>query len=161
MSTRALRPHTGSWATSGCCGHTSTMPDARGSSADTNWILARMAHRERGSRTGRGSDRPLLEGADGQIRLQWCSGAPGVVIAAADYLDEELLLAGAELVWLAGPHGAREGGRHLPRDGRQRLRAAEGLRTNRRRAVARAPAASPCTPSARSSGASPGLTVDG
>ena len=41
--------------------------------------------------------------------LQWCSGAPGIVISAADYLDEELLLAGAELVWQAGPHGDEKG----------------------------------------------------
>ena len=41
--------------------------------------------------------------------LQWCSGAPGIVITAADYLDEELLLAGAGLVWQAGPHGDEKG----------------------------------------------------
>ena len=41
--------------------------------------------------------------------LQWCSGGPGIVISAADYLDRELLLAGAELVWLAGPHGDEKG----------------------------------------------------
>ena len=35
-------------------------------------------------------------------KLQWCAGAPGIVSAARDYLDEELLLAGAELVWRAG-----------------------------------------------------------
>ena len=29
--------------------------------------------------------------------------------SAADYLDEELLLAGAELVWQAGPHGDEKG----------------------------------------------------
>jgi hypothetical protein len=42
-------------------------------------------------------------------KLQWCAGAPGVVSAARDYLDEELLLAGAELVWKAGPHGEEKG----------------------------------------------------
>jgi hypothetical protein len=41
--------------------------------------------------------------------LQWCSGGPGIVISAADYLDDELLLAGAELVWQAGPHGDEKG----------------------------------------------------
>jgi hypothetical protein len=41
--------------------------------------------------------------------LQWCTGAPGIVISAADYLDEELLLAAAELVWQAGPHGDEKG----------------------------------------------------
>ena len=42
-------------------------------------------------------------------KLQWCAGAPGVVSAARDYLDEELLLAGAELVWRAGPPGTEKG----------------------------------------------------
>ena len=42
-------------------------------------------------------------------KLQWCAGAPGVVSAARDYLDEDLLLAGAELVWRAGPPGAEKG----------------------------------------------------
>jgi hypothetical protein len=45
----------------------------------------------------------------GEGKLQWCAGAPGVVSAARDYLDEELLLAGAELVWRAGPHGREKG----------------------------------------------------
>ena len=42
-------------------------------------------------------------------KLQWCVGAPGVVSAARDYLDEELLLAGAELVWQVGPPGGEKG----------------------------------------------------
>jgi hypothetical protein len=42
-------------------------------------------------------------------KLQWCAGAPGVVSAARDYLDEELLLAGAELVWRAGAPGEEKG----------------------------------------------------
>jgi len=42
-------------------------------------------------------------------KLQWCAGAPGVVSTARDYLDEELLLAGAELVWRAGPPGVEKG----------------------------------------------------
>jgi hypothetical protein len=46
---------------------------------------------------------------DGQIRLQWCHGAPGMVSTAADYLDEELVLAGAELTWCAGAHGPDKG----------------------------------------------------
>jgi lantibiotic modifying enzyme len=45
----------------------------------------------------------------GDLRLQWCWGAPGVVAAAADYLDEDLLLAGARLTWVAGPHGPEKG----------------------------------------------------
>jgi hypothetical protein len=50
-----------------------------------------------------------LVGWDGQIRLQWCHGGAGVVASAADYLDEELLLAGAELVWHAGPASMEKG----------------------------------------------------
>ena len=46
-----------------------------------------------------------LESAkDGQIRVQWCHGAPGIVSSASSYLPEELFLAGAELTWRAGPH---------------------------------------------------------
>jgi hypothetical protein len=44
-----------------------------------------------------------------ETKLQWCAGAPGIVSAARDYLDEELLLAGAELVWRAGAPGAEKG----------------------------------------------------
>jgi hypothetical protein len=50
-----------------------------------------------------------LPGGDGRIRIQWCHGAPGIVTTAASYLDEELLLAGAELTWRAGAHGAEKG----------------------------------------------------
>jgi lantibiotic modifying enzyme len=42
-------------------------------------------------------------------KLQWCASAPGIVTLARGYLDEELLLAGAELVWRAGPAGAGKG----------------------------------------------------
>jgi hypothetical protein len=45
----------------------------------------------------------------GEIRLQWCHGGAGVVASAAPYLDEELLLAGAELVWKAGPQSMEKG----------------------------------------------------
>ena len=45
----------------------------------------------------------------GEIRLQWCHGAPGIVATAATYLDEALLLAGAELTWAAGAHRERKG----------------------------------------------------
>jgi hypothetical protein len=72
-------------------------------------VLARSAHRENGLANWPPRPRPDLPGPDGQIRLQWCAGAPGIVIAAADYLDEELLLAGTELTWQAGPHGDEKG----------------------------------------------------
>ena len=46
---------------------------------------------------------------DPDLRLQWCRGSPGIVVAAADYLDEELLLAGARLVWEAGAPNDEKG----------------------------------------------------
>ena len=76
---------------------------------ETNDVLARAAFVEEGLANWPPRERRELPGPDGQIRLQWCAGAPGIVIAAADYLDEELLLAGAELIWRAGPHGAEKG----------------------------------------------------
>jgi hypothetical protein len=45
----------------------------------------------------------------GEVRLQWCMGAPGVLAGAWDYLDEDLVLAGAELVWQAGAHRDEKG----------------------------------------------------
>ncbi len=72
-------------------------------------LLATSAHREDGFANWPPRPRPDLPGPDGQIRLQWCSGAPGIVTAAWDYLDEDLLLAGAELIWRAGPHGDEKG----------------------------------------------------
>ena len=59
--------------------------------------------------TGRRAPGRDLPGPDGQIRVQWCAGAPGIVIGAASYLDEDLLLAGAELVWRAGPPTMEKG----------------------------------------------------
>ena len=77
---------------------------------DTNAILAAKAYREDGlANWPHPADRGTLEDSQGELRLQWCFGAPGTVIAAADYLDEELLLAGAELTWKAGPHGMEKG----------------------------------------------------
>jgi hypothetical protein len=46
---------------------------------------------------------------DGPVRLQWCSGAPGMVIALAEDLDEDLLLAAAQTTWQAGPFGEEKG----------------------------------------------------
>ncbi len=40
---------------------------------------------------------------DGQIRTQWCHGAPGIVATLAHLLDEEPAVAGGELTWRAGP----------------------------------------------------------
>lgn len=51
---------------------------------------------------------PYREGGE-VVRVQWCAGAPGIVISAADYLEEGLLLAGAELAWRSGPAGEEKG----------------------------------------------------
>jgi hypothetical protein len=72
-------------------------------------LLAETAVREDGLATWPTRHGGDLVGEDGEIRLQWCAGAPGMVIAAAEYLDDDLLLAGAELVWRAGPHGLEKG----------------------------------------------------
>ena len=74
--------------------------DARNESlrAESAAALARVATREDG-----------LANWHGEGKLQWCAGAPGIVSAARDYLDEELLLAGAELVWRAGAPGEEKG----------------------------------------------------
>jgi Lanthionine synthetase C-like protein len=69
----------------------------------TNDLLGRFALQEDGL-----ANWPHREGAEAS-RLQWCSGAPGIVAGAASYLDEELLLAGAELIWQAGPPGMEKG----------------------------------------------------
>jgi hypothetical protein len=45
----------------------------------------------------------------GELRLQWCHGGAGVVSSASAYLDDELLLAGAELVWRAGAQNMAKG----------------------------------------------------
>lgn len=76
---------------------------------ETAAILERTAVVEDGLANWPPRPRPELPGPDGQIRVQWCAGAPGIVIAASDYLDEELLLAGSELVWRAGPPGMEKG----------------------------------------------------
>jgi hypothetical protein len=76
---------------------------------DTGAILARAAVVENGLANWPPRMRPELPAPDGQIRVQWCAGAPGIVVAAAAYLDEDLLLAGAELIWRAGPPGMEKG----------------------------------------------------
>jgi Lanthionine synthetase C-like protein len=66
--------------------------------AESAAALARAAKREGG-----------LANWGSEGKLQWCASGPGVVSAARRYLDEELLLAGAELVWQAGPPGCEKG----------------------------------------------------
>ena len=82
---------------------------SEGVKSDAQRILRETAHRENGLANWPPRPRPDLAGPDGELRLQWCAGAPGIVIGAADYLDGDLLLAGAELVWRAGPHGEQKG----------------------------------------------------
>ena len=85
-------------------------PDVRRTlQSETNDVLRRTAVVENGLATWPTGASGGLVGGDGEIRLQWCAGAPGIVIAAGPYLDEDLLLAGAELVWRAGPHGEEKG----------------------------------------------------
>jgi hypothetical protein len=77
---------------------------------DASAVLARTAIVEDGlANWSANADDGTLAGSDGEIRLQWCAGAPGIVASAAPYLDEELLLAGAELTWHAGAHGDEKG----------------------------------------------------
>jgi lanthionine synthetase-like protein len=76
---------------------------------ETNAVLARTAVVEDGLGNWPPSNRPELTGPDGQIRMQWCAGAPGIVVGAADYMDEELVLAGAKLAWRTGPPNLDKG----------------------------------------------------
>jgi hypothetical protein len=77
---------------------------------ETGAVLAEHAVREGSLANWPGATgRPLVRPRDGGVCLQWCTGAPGVVAGAWDYLDEELVLAGAELVWRAGAHGDEKG----------------------------------------------------
>ena len=72
---------------------------------ETAAILERLAVTEDGL-----ANWPRREGGDvNDPRLQWCDGAPGIVASAAPYLSEELVVAGAELTWQAGPPGMEKG----------------------------------------------------
>lgn len=76
---------------------------------EANDVLARTALVEGKLANWPHRARPPLYYPDGLIRLQWCTGGAGIVVSAADFLDEELLLAAAGLVWKAGPHGLDKG----------------------------------------------------
>ena len=78
--------------------------------SETAAVLAQNAVREDGLVNWPGWPRPeLARPSDGRICLQFCSGAPGILVGAWDYLDEELLVGGAELVWQAGAHQDEKG----------------------------------------------------
>ena len=72
-------------------------------------ILEETAFDENGLANWPPEPQDVLENRRGEIRLQWCHGAPGIVVAAAPYLDEELVRAGAELTWRAGAHRDAKG----------------------------------------------------
>ena len=74
-----------------------------------NDVLARTAVVEGGLANWPLVESEALTNKRGEIRLQWCHGAPGIVASASEYLDEELLVAGAELTWQAGAHGDARG----------------------------------------------------
>jgi hypothetical protein len=73
--------------------------------ADVSETLRRFAVEEAGlvnwpPVTGKG----LVDAnRDGQIRTQWCHGAPGIVATLAHVVEEGLAVAGGELTWRAGP----------------------------------------------------------
>ena len=75
----------------------------------SNEVLARFAVVEDGLANWPPAEGESLVHRTGQIRVQWCHGAPGIVAAAAPYLDEELVRAGAELTWRAGAHRDAKG----------------------------------------------------
>lgn len=76
----------------------------------TAGILERTAVFADGLANWPDTDRPRLASPeDGQIPLQFCCGAPGIVATASDYLAEDLLIAGGELAWRAGPPGMEKG----------------------------------------------------
>jgi lantibiotic modifying enzyme len=79
--------------------------------AETAAVLAQHAFREGGLANWPGTPlwRQLARPRDSRKCLQWCTGAPGVLAGAWEYLDEELVLAGAELIWHAGAHGDEKG----------------------------------------------------
>jgi hypothetical protein len=70
---------------------------------ETAALLAGTVVQEGGLANWPPRPRPELPGPDGQIRVQWDAGAPGIVFGAAEYLDDELLRGGAELPWHTGP----------------------------------------------------------
>ena len=84
----------------------------RSRSGDLFWRLAGDYYtgRAAGQSGAPGTPRAQLpRPRDGQIVLQWCTGAPGVIAGAWNYLDEDLVLAGAELIWRAGAHRDEKG----------------------------------------------------
>ena len=65
-------------------------------------LVTRTAVREDGLVNWPPIDVPFSEVED-QARVQWCHGAPGLVITLGDLMPLELAIGGAELTWRAGP----------------------------------------------------------
>lgn len=65
-------------------------------------LLTRTAGRQDGLVNWPPIDGPLSEYAT-TIRVQWCHGAPGIVITLGDLMPLELAIGGGELTWRAGP----------------------------------------------------------
>jgi Lanthionine synthetase C-like protein len=71
-------------------------------SARVNRLLTRTARREGGLVNWPPTDEAWRE-VSSKIRVQWCHGAPGIIATLGDLMPLELLLAGGELTWRAGP----------------------------------------------------------
>jgi hypothetical protein len=77
---------------------------ALGDVADVSETLRRFAVEEDGLVNWPAlAEMQLSANRDGQIRTQWCHGAPGIVGTLGHLLDEDLAIAGGELTWRAGP----------------------------------------------------------
>jgi hypothetical protein len=99
-------------------------------------LLARTAVIEDGLANWPPQARPELPGPDGQIRVQWCAGSPGIVVSAFRYLDEELLLAGCRASVADRASEPRQRTGYLSWDGRERLRLSQGAMAAWTRALA-------------------------
>jgi hypothetical protein len=77
--------------------------DPNEDTAETAALLTRHALREGSLANWPGAPTRPVE------RLQWCTGAPSILGGAWDYLDEDLVIAGAELIWQAGPRDEVKG----------------------------------------------------
>jgi Lanthionine synthetase C-like protein len=65
-------------------------------------LLNRTAIRSGGLVNWSPRDRPLRAEA-ARLRVQWCHGAPGIVVTLGDLMPLDLAIAGGELTWRAGP----------------------------------------------------------
>ena len=113
---RERRDEEGLWVTKpfgrgiGAAHGSSTTAKVLGEALDlTAAALTKYAVREDGLANWPMTVEEPLETEDGEIRLQWCHGGAGVLASAAEYMDEDVMLAGAELCWQAGPPNLEKG----------------------------------------------------